>query len=143
MARPLKYKSKEELQIAIDKYFKACDGTMLTDKNEQPIFNKYGQPVFINVKPPTVTGLALALGFTTRLSLINYQGRKEFVNTITRAKAKIEEYAETRLYDKDGCNGAKFNLSNNFGWKERQEIDSTNDNTVHIKLEGDLKDWAK
>jgi hypothetical protein len=28
-------------------------------------------------------------------------------------------------------------------YTEKQEIDSTNDNTVHIKLEGDLKDWAK
>jgi hypothetical protein len=56
---------------------------------------------------------------------------------------QIEQFAEERLYDRDACNGAKFNLSNNFGWKERQEIDSTNDSTVHIQLEGDLKEWAK
>ena len=45
------------------------------------------------------------------------------MNTIDRAKTKIEEYAERRLFDRDGCNGAKFSLANNFrGWAEKQEI---------------------
>ena len=35
-------------------------------------------------------------------SLLNYQGRKVFVDTITRAKLRVEEYAERRLYDRDG-----------------------------------------
>ena len=64
----------------------------------------------INQRPPTVTGLALALGFTTRLSLLNYQGKKEFMNTITRAKTMIEAYTEERLFDRDGTNGARIGL---------------------------------
>jgi hypothetical protein len=33
----------------------------------------------------------------------------------------VEAYAESRLFDKDGANGAKFSLANNFrGWKEQQ-----------------------
>ena len=71
-----------------------------------------------------MTGLALALGFTTRTSLLNYQGKKEFMDTITRAKTRVEQYAEERLFDRDGSNGAKFSLSNNFkGWSEKQEIE--------------------
>lgn len=85
--------------------------------------NKYGYPCWIKApKPPTVTGLALALGFTTRLSLLNYQAKAEFMNTITRAKTRIEEYAESRLFDRDGSNGAQFSLRNNFkGWDEKKE----------------------
>ena len=93
---------------------------MLKDDKGKPVLNKWGKPVIINQKPPTVTGLALALGFTTRLSLLNYQGKKEFMNTITRAKTMIEAYTEERLFDKEGSNGAQFSLRNNFkGWNDR------------------------
>ena len=44
------------------------------------------------------------------------------MNTITRAKTRIEEYAESRLFDRDGSNGAQFSLRNNFkGWNGEQE----------------------
>lgn len=88
------------------------------------MLNRYGQPVMIGERPPTVTGLALALGFTTRTSLLNYQGKKEFMDTITRAKSMVEAYAEERLFDRDGSNGARFSLVNNFkGWSDRPKTD--------------------
>lgn len=124
--RPPKFKTKEEIQEKIDAYFKECEGEVLKDKDGNPMLNKWGNPIFFRQRPPTVTGLALALGFTTRLSLINYQGKKEFMNTITRAKTQIEEYTEQRLFDKDGSNGAQFSLRNNFsGWNEhsKSELD--------------------
>lgn len=127
--RPAMYKNAEEMQAIIDKYFEECKGEVLKDDEGNIVYNKYGMPVIINSKPPTVTGLALALGFNTRLSLLNYQDKEEFVNTVTRAKARIEEYAEARLFDKDGVQGAKFSLANNFReWREKQEVESTNHN---------------
>ena len=124
VGRPPKYKSKEEIEEKIDAYFKQCEGEVLKDNNGNTVFNKFGNPVIINQRPPTVTGLALALGFSTRLSLLNYQGKKEFMNTITRAKARVEAYAEERLFDRDGSSGAQFSLRNNFkGWTEKTELD--------------------
>ena len=121
VGRPPKYKCKEEIEEKIDAYFKECEGEILKDDEGKIVYNKFGNPVIINQKPPTVTGLALALGFTTRLSLINYQGKKEFMNTITRAKTMIEAYTEERLFDREGSNGAQFSLRNNFkGWNDRQ-----------------------
>lgn len=102
------------MQAKIDAYFEDCKGEVLTDQYGVPILNKYGEPVRLGVKPLTVTGLALALGFTTRQALLNYQARGEYRAIIETAKLKIENYAEMRLYDKDGCNGARFNLQNNF-----------------------------
>jgi hypothetical protein len=117
--RPPKYKTKEELQKAIDEYFKDCEGTVLKDTDGNTAYDKYGQPVIIKRRPPTVTGLALALGFTSRQALLNYQAKKEFVDTVTRAKSRCEEYTESRLFDRDGAMGAKFSLTNNFkGWRE-------------------------
>ena len=118
MARPLKYKTVAELESAIEKYFKDCEGEILRDKDGQPMLDKFNQPIVYKDHPPTVTGLALALGFATRKSLLEYQGRKEFVNAITRAKARCEEYAESRLYDRDGVRGARFSLEHNFKWKD-------------------------
>lgn len=128
VGRPPKYKSKEEIEEKIEQYFKDCEGHPLTDDEGNPVYNKWGYPVIVDRKPPTVTGLALALGFTNRLSLLNYQGKKEFVNTITRAKSRVEQYAEERLFDKDGTSGAQFSLRNNFkGWdadKKEEETDT-------------------
>lgn len=120
--RPPTYKCKEEIVDKIEAYFKECEGEVLRNANDEPVLNKFGEPVYINQKPPTVTGLALALGFSTRMALLSYQGKEEFTDTILRAKARVEEYAEQRLYDRDGSNGAQFSLRNNFsGWNERQK----------------------
>lgn len=122
VGRPPKYKTADEMQAKIDEYFDSCAGTVLTDAEGAPILNKNGQPIVINVKPPTITGLALAIGFTSRQALLNYQGKKGFIDTITRAKSRVEKYAEERLYDKEGCNGAKFSLANNFnGWSDKKD----------------------
>ena len=84
--------------------------------------DRFGKPVYIDQKPPTVTGLALALGFSGRQSLLNYQSKAEFVDTIMRAKSRVEEYTEQRLFDRDGSDGAKFSLRNNFrGWDDKPQ----------------------
>lgn len=115
--RPPMYKSKEEIQEKIDKYFSDCEGEVLKDEEGNPILNKYGGVIIMGSKPPTITGLALALGFASRQALLNYQDREEFNDTITRAKSRVEQYAEERLFDRDGSNGAQFSLKNNFkGW---------------------------
>lgn len=120
MARPLKYKTVKELESAIESYFEDCNGKPLLDDEGNVHTDKHGNPIIVGAKPPTVTGLALALGFTTRQSLLNYQGRKQFLDTITRAKSRCEEYAEGRLYDRDGSRGAQFSLSYNFGWGQNK-----------------------
>lgn len=113
-----------EVQRLIDEYFEVCKGRLLMDDTTgKPFFDKWGHPVIVDAKPPTVTGLALALGFTNRVSLLNYQAKEEFADIITRAKSRVEEYAETRLYDRDGANGARFNLMCNFGWRENKDKD--------------------
>lgn len=127
------YTSVEEIESKIEQYFENCKGYPLTDNEGNQIFNKFGLPVFIDVHPPTVTGLALALGFTSRQALLNYQAKLEFVDTITRAKARVEQYAEERLFDRDGSNGAQFSLRNNFkGWDADKKNDDSGDGKITI-----------
>lgn len=124
---PRKWKSVKAMQAAIDAYFKACEGEPFIGDDGCAVRDKYGIPIIINAKPPTITGLALALGFTGRQALIDYQARPEFADTVTRAKARCEEYAEARLYDRDGANGAKFSLSCNFGWRTTEKATNAED----------------
>lgn len=119
-ARP-KYETVEQMQGAIDAYFDSCKGEVLRDADGKPMFNKFGQPIIYGEKPLTMSGLALALGFKSRQTLLNYKAKAEFMDTVTRAKQRVEEYVEGRLFDKDGSAGAKFSLENNFGWASKQE----------------------
>ena len=125
VGRPAAYKTPEEMQAKIDAYFEECEGVYVRDKDGKIETDKYDNPITTKKRPLTITGLALALGFNSRQSLLNYQDDPLFMDTIRRAKSKVEQYAEERLFDKEGVNGAKFNLSNNFkGWSEKQQIDS-------------------
>ena len=134
--RPPKFKSKEEMQKKIDEYFKECEGQILRDAYGNPEFDKYGHPIIVGVKPLTITGLAVALGFSSRQSLLNYQGKKEFLDTITRARTRVEQYVEESLFYKDSANGAKFSLANNFeGWKEKKQVEAEVNSEVEINVE--------
>lgn len=118
--RPPKYTKAEEMQYKIDKYFKSCY-IVKTNVHGEIVKDERGNAIRIQVKPFTISGLADALDMS-RQSLLNYSKEEEFFDTITRAKRKCEVYAEERLFDKDGCGGAKFSLANNFvNWKEKQE----------------------
>ena len=153
--RPPKFKTKEEIQDKIDEYFLACEGVPYLDEEGRPLRTDRGEILYQKApKPPTVTGLALALGFFSRQALINYQAKKEFRDTITRAKLICEEYAERRLFDRDGVNGAKFSLINNFkGWSDKpvqDEKDKTNSDMLALAeiltrpgRERDLKDFEE
>ena len=123
--RPPKFKNVEEMQERIEKYFLECEGKLLKDGDGKVMTDKSGNPIWIGRRPPTVTGLALALGFHSRQSLLNYQSRKAFMDTVTRAKSRIEMYTEERLFDSAGANGAKFSLVNNFcGWSDKKQVEA-------------------
>ena len=130
------YKDEKELQKKIDEYFEECKGYYLKKDNGDYMLDKFGKPIIANAKPPTITGLALYLGFSGRETLLNYQKREKFMDTITVAKSRVEQYAEERLFDKDGVTGAKFSLVNNFRkWKEKPDGEAVNP-AISINLKG-------
>ena len=143
--RPHIYNDVSEIEQKINDYFTSCEGTPLLDNKGNPMMYK-GNPIIVNKRPLTVTGLALALGFKSRQALINYQNRDEkFNDAISRAKSRIEQYAEERLFDNDGTKGAQFALRCNFGWKEDKETAEENapDDGFIKALDGKAaEDWS-
>jgi hypothetical protein len=115
MGRPLKFESVEVLEKACKAYFDSCiyETPDSAKKRETP-------------KPFTITGLALALD-TSRQTLMNYEVREDFFDTIKRAKLRVENYAEERLFS-DKPTGPIFALKN-FGWKDSKDV-NLNETTV-------------
>lgn len=119
VARPPKFSDPAVMQEQIDAYFKSCEGKVLTDNEGNPVISKYGTPIIYGEKQPTYAGLAFALGFKSRQGLYYYKGKKEFQDVMDRALLRLEVSTEERLFDKEGSNGAKFSLQNNFrGWTD-------------------------
>lgn len=111
--RPPIFNTAEEMQQAVDNYFAECvaDDDIVT-----------------------VCGLALALGMT-RETLCSYGKNDKFSDTVKIAKMRVENYIEKRLMGTGNATGAIFNLKNNFGWKDRSEIDqTTNLNVSSVEL---------
>lgn len=131
--RKPKFASAEELKEKIDAYFEDCKGKIAVDPDTgEPYRDKWGGLIMDGAKPLTMTGLARALGFTSRKGLNRYQGKKEFEDLIRDARMRVEEYSESRLYDRDGVNGAKFNLEVNFGWGKDEDEQTGNGAAVNI-----------
>ena len=128
VGRPVKYKSVEELDTAIQSYFDMCD-PHLEDRLVESGVDERGETIFLKRKlmteqqPYTVSGLARALGIT-RDTLINYKERDEFSDSIARAYERCHEWAERQLCGK-AASGAAFSLKNNWNWRDKQEVDHT------------------
>ena len=72
-----------------------------------------GGEVLYDERPCTVTGLALALGFSSREEFSSVKNKK-IKALIDRALLKIEESAEEKLFSKENFHGAKLFLETNF-----------------------------
>lgn len=132
MARPPMYKSAEEMQEKINAYFESCEGKLLLDENGRPMLTKNGEPVWIGRRPLTIQGLALALGFTSRQSLLNYRAKKEFMDVLSRARLRVEQYAAEQLFDRDAQRGAQFTLACGFNYRLETE---KNEESSSVKIE--------
>ena len=123
--RPPKYKTAEEIIEAIQEYMDNCKPEYLTDPENGGYMLDKGQPILLSMNKPTITGLALALGFESRQSMYDYEKKEAFSYTIKRARLEIENSYEQDIRNPDLTpTGAIFALKN-FGWSDKQELQHT------------------
>ena len=127
--------SPEYLKTMIDEYFDSCNGPLI-DKYGQPQYDRNGNLIRVQIRPWTLSGLALYLGLSTP-ALKRYEksqidtildemrikttDKQTFAMILAQAKQKVEMGAETRLYDSEGFRGAQFVLNNGFRWMTQKE----------------------
>jgi hypothetical protein len=150
--RPPKFNSADEFNKKIKHYFDTITKTDLAFRSvvvgyedeeqkkpiyeQQPVLNNAGEQVSYTTyfEIPSITGLCQHVGIT-RDTWKAYESREEFIDSIKKAKDKIEKYNIEQLYRKDQVTGIIFNLKNNFGWADKQEIESSNLNrNIEIQL---------
>ena len=111
IGRPPLYKDARQLKKAIGRYFK---------------FAKKRGELF------TIPGICHYLGFCDRNALSELARKKEFSSTVTRARLIIEHQRNQGLLTAKSSRGHEFDLKNNFGWIDRQEIEQTGDIVVNV-----------
>ncbi len=122
VGKPPFFKSPKELQEKINEYFDSC----WIDKVVE-VTDKEGTCTSTNSRyqnsPYTVAGLTLALGFSSRQSLLDYQSKKQYLDIIKKAKLKIEMNIEEFLIAGKNAAGPIFWLKNHAGYKDKQEVE--------------------
>ena len=115
--RPLKFKTNEELQGAINNYFEYC--------------KQYK-------KPETIAGLAYHLDIDRR-TVYHYEGRDEFCHTIKKARDRILAGLEESLFT-EGKSGQIF-LAKNYGYSDKLEHEHSG--SVGINIVDDIPKGGK
>lgn len=124
--RPPKWETPEQLQRDVDLYF----------ETEAKVIVGYddGEPIY--AFQPTMSGLALALG-VDRKTITNYANKDEYFPAIKKARDMVENALERHLYGKN-VTGAIFNLKNNFGWADKQDLTIGNADGETFKTESKI-----
>ena len=133
VGRPLKYKTAEEMQAGIDEYFELCQPKYATDAEGNVLKDNRGNPI-TELNPPTLTGLALHLGFCNRSAMYDYEARGEFCHAVKTARSRCEQWVET--------NGLKGNTPpamaifalKNYGWTDKPEKQETDDTANDLSI---------
>jgi hypothetical protein len=138
--QPLKFKSVQELKAKIDSYFDSCYISYVDGNGKE--YQK-------NIRPLTITGLAYDLK-CDRDTLLNYSRNEDYFGTIHEAKLRIHIFAEESLWQPKITAGIIFNLKNNWGWKEKTEVETINhninesiENLTDTELEAEIERYRK
>lgn len=130
--RPPFYKAVEELESKIDEYFNSGI------KIREVLIGKIPNQTLVKVPVPTISGLAIFLGFESRQSFYAYENKEEFSYTIKKARFFIErEYEEQLQYG--NTVGAIFALKN-MGWRDKQEIEHSGNVGLSDRLSKAIED---
>lgn len=124
--RPLKFPTVEVLQAGIDSFFKKCD------EHQKEVVAKNGDVVLISSPLPyTVSGLAVHLD-TDRETLMNYEAKEEYFDTVKRAKERCLADSEMRLHTNFTA-GVIFSMKNNYGWKDQIDVNTNQNMVIEVK----------
>ena len=123
------FNNPEELETKVEEYFIWVKGEYEERSGDRTITKKDGTIInetytyWFTIREretPSVTGLAMFLGFESRQSMYDYEKKAEFSYSIKKALLKVENTYEGGLWQEKPT-GAIFALKN-MGWVDSKEI---------------------
>jgi len=92
-------------------------------------------------EPITWTGLALYVGFSSRQLIDEYLNYDGFSDSVKRAKTLVEYGYEKLLHRVSNAAAPIFALKN-FGWNDKQEGDTDDDEAPSLNIQFSVKEPA-
>ena len=133
----ISFSDADELQRRIDGYFEHIDGefhfedTPSKTKNDKEVTEQ--RKVWDRLpQPPTISGLALYLGFESSEELDEYIKIGPHASLIKRARLRIETAYEQKLHN-GPASGAIFALKK-LGWNQPRSDNITDPNDKNMKV---------
>lgn len=113
--RPKRPQSPRAWKAAVEQYLRECDQAQ---------------------RFPTVTGLALALGFSGREEMERFAAKEggSASDWMEWARSLVEEETLQAVYRKDTSSGARFILQSSFGYGEKSPRDP---GPITVRVEGE------
>ena len=144
VGRPRKYETAKQLRAAVERYFAAITyerdtiihrreltedekGNPIVKEIPEILLDKQGEPVkeIVYLEEPSVAGLRLYLGISKSL-WASYADNEEMAPVVALVRDRMEARLEELLTTRNSVQGVVFNLKNNYGWKDKQEVTQTN-----------------
>jgi len=119
--RPRKFNTPEEMQDIIDAYFEDRKPEPVKDDDGNVLLDKKGNQVW-KINPPSLSGLALALGFVDRQSIYDYEKNKKFSCTMKRARLRCENWAEEAGLSGEAPSSMIIFVLKNYGWRDDKSL---------------------
>jgi hypothetical protein len=117
------FKSVKELNRRVDAYFAHIAGeyeeqetTVKKDTKTKKVYTR-------EAEPPTLTGMALYVGFNSRQDFETHESKGRFSVALKRARLRIETEYEKKLHSQPAT-GAIFALKS-MGWNEKPDKEAT------------------
>lgn len=119
-----KYRTPEEMQQVVDRYFHDCALNLAWLEGGEDIEREFR---VTEDTYPALSGLALALGMS-RAKMLSYRVNdgsvlaEAFASVVAEAKARVEAALEQRLLRGGNVQGVVFALKNSFGWRDKDIV---------------------
>jgi DNA-packaging protein gp3 len=143
MTKNKKFTSVRRLNTLITQYFNYIKGKKQAVPNAIAAKTKTTKQLIWarEPEPPTLSGLALYLGFDSRQQFETYEAKPRYGAPLRRARLRIESVYEKKLHF-HSSSGAVFALKN-LGWKDKAaekvpETDNNNPSKVEIIHSGNV-----
>ena len=119
----LRYKTESSFLRASKRYLASIKyKTIARDEHGKEIVNMLGAPLEIEqfAVPPNTLDWAAYLGINKQTLTQSYKQR--YPRAYSEIKCEIEAYNARELMKRERVEGIKFNLINNFGWKDTRRL---------------------